>query len=442
VSNTTVTIITGLGSSDLEVSYGSRGPAGATGATGVTGAAGSQGDRAGLKYRFDTQTNEGAPSAGHLKFNSATLSAVTRISIRDTDFDGNDTSALLALIDDSTSTIKARVVIRSNSNSDTSHFNFLVTSVTDEGNHHHINGTYVSGSAFADNEIVTFDFYVTGNDALWNFRGDFDDTVDSIRITGALTAANGDSITFPDLAYDGDLDGKPSYRSGNSVCYWQTASNPDAWVIYYDDTNQSYAAWYSFEDVASPELVTGWNSGTTENSTPVVTLLTGVFEVGDVVTYEGETWYCYNAYTFNPASPQYPEIGSAYWQLIAAKGDTGQTGPQGPTGDTGPTGPTGPEPSLTIADNANTAITLSDADNNRVVRCTASSAVTVTVPSTLAAGFSCMVIQAGTGQVTFVAGSGATLNSFGNLLKTAGQHAPASLMRVGAGVYNLSGNLV
>jgi hypothetical protein len=53
-----------------------------------------------------------------------------------------------------------------------------------------------------------------------------------------------------------------------------------------------------------------------------------------------------------------------------------------------------------------------------------------------------MVIQAGTGRVTFQQGSGATLNSFGNLLSTAGQHAPASLMRVGAGVYNLSGNLV
>jgi hypothetical protein len=130
------------------------------------------------------------------------------------------------------------------------------------------------------------------------------------------------------------------------------------------------------------------------------------------------------------------------------QGETGPTGPQGvkgdtgDTGDTGPTGPTGPEPSLTIADNAATAITLADTDNNRVVRCTASSAVTITVPSTLAAGFSCMVIQAGTGRVTFVAGSGATINSFGNLLATAGQHAPASLMRVASGVYNLSGNLV
>ncbi|MBU6170602.1 MAG: hypothetical protein KGQ87_03795 [Verrucomicrobia bacterium] len=117
-------------------------------------------------------------------------------------------------------------------------------------------------------------------------------------------------------------------------------------------------------------------------------------------------------------------------------------GDAGPQGIQGVVGPPGPQPSLTINDNANTAITLADSMNNTVVRCTSSTAVTITVPSTLAAGFSCMVIQAGTGRVTFAAGSGATLNSFGNLLSTAGQHAPASIMRVGNGIYNLSGNLI
>ena len=117
-------------------------------------------------------------------------------------------------------------------------------------------------------------------------------------------------------------------------------------------------------------------------------------------------------------------------------------GDAGPQGIQGVEGPTGPEPTLNVVDNAATSITLSELNNNRIVRCTAATAVTVTVPSTLAAGFSCMVIQAGAGQVTFAAGSGTTLNSFGALLRTAGQHAPASLIRVGSGVYNLSGNLV
>ena len=187
------------------------------------------------------------------------------------------------------------------------------------------------------------------------------------------------------------------------------------------------------------------------------------FSVGDIVVDGGQLYYCTQAHQGNGTIP---DLIPDFWQLIAAKGDTGatgekgdtgdagpkgetgETGPKGDTGDTGPkgdtgdTGPAGPEPSLTIADNSATSITLADSDNNTVIRCTTSSAVTITVPSTLAAGFSCMVIQEGAGQVTFAQGSGATLNSFGNLLKTAGQHAPASLMRVASGVYNLSGNLV
>ena len=126
-------------------------------------------------------------------------------------------------------------------------------------------------------------------------------------------------------------------------------------------------------------------------------------------------------------------------------GPVGAEGPQGVQGVIGATGPQGPQPSLTVVDNAATTITLADSDNNSVIRCTSATAVTITVPSSLAAGFSCMVIQAGVGQVTFQAGlvpTAATLNSFGNLLKTAGQHAPASIIRVGSGVYNLSGNLI
>lgn len=311
MSNTTVTVITGLGSSDLDVSYGSRGPAGATGAVGQTGATGAQGDRAGLKYRFDDQTNAGAPQHGHLKFNNSNVNLVTRITVSNLDYNGSDMSQLLALIDDTNSTSKARIIIRSNSNSDTSHFNFLVSSITNENNHYHIDGTFVSGSAFSDDEIVTFDYYLTGD------KGE----------TGppnALTVASTST-------------GAPGSNAEVSI------------------------------------------SGTSPNQALAFTI---------------------------------------------------------------PTGAVGPQPSLTITDNSNTSITLSDAMNNSVVRCTASTAVTITVPSTLAADFSCMVMQSGAGQVTFVAGSSTTLQSFGSLVRTAGQYAPASLIRVGNGVYNLSGNLI
>lgn len=306
--STSITVISGLGSSSYKVSSGARGPVGNTGPQGPTG---PQGDRAGLKYRFDDETNSGAPQQGHLKFNNSNVSLVTRIAISNLDYNGSDMSQLLALIDDSNSTSKARIIIRSNSNSDTSHFNFLVSSISNENSHFHIDGTFVSGSAFSDDEIVTFDYYLTGD------KGE----------TGSPNA----------LTIASTSTGAPGSNAEVSI------------------------------------------SGTSPNQALSFTI---------------------------------------------------------------PTGAVGPQPSLTITDNANTSITLSDAMNNSVVRCTASTSVTVTVPSTLAAGFSCMVIQAGTGQVTFQAGSGTTLNSFAALVRTAGQHAPASIIRVASGMYNLSGNLI
>jgi hypothetical protein len=207
---------------------GIQGETGATGAQGIqgiqgeTGATGAQGDRAGLKYRFDTSTSPGSPSPGHLKFNSSTLSAVTRIAIRDTDFDGTSTSALLDLIDDSTSAIKARVVIRSNSNSDTSHFNFLVTSVTDEGNHHHINGTYVSGSAFDSNEIVAFDFFVTGDkgdQGIQGIQGETGSSGATALLTGYVSSPGTVAATDTVIQAVGKLNGNDELKAPIASLY-------------------------------------------------------------------------------------------------------------------------------------------------------------------------------------------------------------------------------
>ena len=56
------------------------------------------------------------------------------------------------------------------------------------------------------------------------------------------------------------------------------------------------------------------------------------------------------------------------------------------------------------------------------------------------AGFNVMVIQSGSGQVTFAA-NGNTLNSANSYLKIGVQHGSASLIRTAASTYNLSGYL-
>jgi hypothetical protein len=53
------------------------------------------------------------------------------------------------------------------------------------------------------------------------------------------------------------------------------------------------------------------------------------YAVGDVATYEGQTWYRIDAHGGNTGDT--PSEG-LFWTLIAQKGETGVTGPTGPTG--------------------------------------------------------------------------------------------------------------
>jgi hypothetical protein len=87
-----------------------------------------------------------------------------------------------------------------------------------------------------------------------------------------------------------------------------------------------------------------------------------------------------------------------------------------------------------------TTYTLVASDNGKVVTLSNASAITVTVPSGLGAGFACLLVQIGAGQVTFSA-SGTTINSYLSAVSIAGQHAAAQLVAYTSNVFNLSGNL-
>lgn len=64
--------------------------------------------------------------------------------------------------------------------------------------------------------------------------------------------------------------------------------------------------------------------------------------------------------------------------------------------------------SITVEDVAGTTYTILSADDGKIKRFTDSSAITVTVPDTLTEGFECLLTQAGTGQITCVAGGTST----------------------------------
>lgn len=69
------------------------------------------------------------------------------------------------------------------------------------------------------------------------------------------------------------------------------------------------------------------------------------------------------------------------------------------------------------------------------------SAITVTINNNLTAAQRIDFVQTGSGQITFAAGSGVTLNSKGAKLKTAGQYSAATVLCLASGSYLLVGDL-
>ncbi len=83
--------------------------------------------------------------------------------------------------------------------------------------------------------------------------------------------------------------------------------------------------------------------------------------------------------------------------------------------------------------------TLQTSDAGKVVVMNKGSAVNLTVPASLGAGFTCSVVQKGAGQVTFVASS-TTINNRQSHTKIAGQHGVTTLISTAANVFVLAGD--
>ena len=93
----------------------------------------------------------------------------------------------------------------------------------------------------------------------------------------------------------------------------------------------------------------------------------------------------------------------------------------------------------TLNDQTGTAYTLVAADAGKVVTCNNGSAIALTVPAGLGAGFTCSVVQKGAGQVTITASS-TTINNRQTHTKIAGQHGVATLISTATDVFTLAGD--
>lgn len=95
-----------------------------------------------------------------------------------------------------------------------------------------------------------------------------------------------------------------------------------------------------------------------------------------------------------------------------------------------------------------TAYTLVNADAGRLVSMTNGSPSTLTIPTDASTAGGAMAVgtvitlrQGGAGQLTIVGASGVTLRSRGSLTKIAGQYGYATLIKVAANTWELTGDL-
>jgi hypothetical protein len=164
---------------------------------------------------------------------------------------------------------------------------------------------------------------------------------------------------------------------------------------------------------------------------------------GDLYVWDGATWLNVGQIVGpqgveGSQGVQGPQGVDGPQGAIGPAGIDGATGPTGPVALDGPqgfTGPTGPVVAAvtSVSITANTTLT---ADHlGKVLISSGSSAVILTVPATLPAGFSCVFVQGGAGSLTIAGGSVSARTG----MKLAGQWAAATLIPLASG-YVLSGD--
>jgi hypothetical protein len=184
-------------------------------------------------------------------------------------------------------------------------------------------------------------------------------------------------------------------------------------------------------------------------------------QAGDPVGIAGEG-YIVGAgllYVWSPTSVAWINTGN----ILGPTGATGPTGPTGaastvtgPTGSTGPTGPgvtgptgatgaTGPAFFPLTGTTYTTSHILVAGNAGTLVKMSVSTAHTLTIPPEITYNFpvgtQIVIAQLGAGQTTITPGAGVSLVSEGGKRITKAQYATASLIKLGADAWLLTGNL-
>jgi hypothetical protein len=84
---------------------------------------------------------------------------------------------------------------------------------------------------------------------------------------------------------------------------------------------------------------------------------------------------------------------------------------------------------------------ITTADNGKVIQSNSDAVITITIPASLPTGSNCMVLQYGTGQITFSGASGVNIINRNGYNKSIGQYALVTILHIGSNNVIISGEL-
>ena len=260
------------------------------------------------------------PGDNTARFNNANKTLVTHLALDDNPADGNyDVSNFLQTIDDSTSTIKGHVKVSRKFDTATFYL-YTISGVTDTApNWFDVEVAYVSGQgAFTDGEELLFTFARTGDVGAQGTQGTdgaqgVQGTVGAQGVQGTL-GAQGTQGTQGVQGVEGQQGTQGTVGSQGTIGSQGTVG---AQGTTGSQGTQGTAALWNFTGAYNPGAA---------------------YAVGDVATYQGQTWYRKNSNGGNVGDT--PSEGT-FWTLLAAQGVQGTLGSQGTVGSQGTQGTEG-----------------------------------------------------------------------------------------------------
>ncbi len=403
-----VTVNPGLSS----VSVVSAGPIGPTGHSGVNG---------GLKYTFNSSVSDSDPGSGKLKFNNVAMIDVTYIYLSDEDAAAIDQSEWYQTFDDSTSAIKAQLVIFDGSILSTTFR--VVGAVTVASGYHKIPVEYISGPGFSDLSVVYLFTALVGDMGDTGLPGvDGTNGIDGSDGTDGIDGTDGGvKYNFSTTTTDAD--------PGAGIIRFNHATPASATFMYIDNLDfhgNDMSSWYQiFDD--STTTTKGYIVLQRANANQVIFAVTGA-----VINGTG-----YWKVPISYVGGVYPADAALCYLFFLRSGDAGTNGTNGTNGDW--------STAQSINAQTGTSYTLVAADAGKLVTLNNGGAITLYLPqdsdATIAVGVYIDGYQLGAGQVTIAAGSGATLRVSGLTAKTRAQYSRFSVQKVSANTWSLAGDL-